>query len=488
VGKTIELILKITKDSLIQLIYLRIVFVSVLESEQNDINNYEWAAAFERAAAHGTVPMAVQRTQEEEDTIPKRVCRRRRSVSVRSPDRACEAKERSRTAPRHNVMTDPLTFPFTPEEPEIPPPPLPPRITVGGEVAREWHLPSSSKRRVFSQITRDAHDNFAPTPQSRGQELILQRVRGNLESRTVYPKGANTQELLARAEERARGARGDSRNENLSSVWKGYVAWNLEMIHPDDVVDHALRIMMYLEAKMAIPAKREQPIPGRILYEEGHIGVSTAFKYTKDLKQLVYQTGGSLDAIILADYQESLKKSGALLAQHQAIPAERGDIEAAVALVEEREAVGLMMAWLTSSRVGEMPPLTRDCFEEKGDGLWVVTFPYHKGDPYRLGTALPVYFGVWRARLEKWLHSLRPGEQFTSLITARAAAILNRVREGLSAHSVKRGALVTMLRAGVPLSIIQIMAKHKDLETLLTYLPRGEVVLAMGVSEASRVL
>ena len=487
-AKTIELILKTTKEALIHLIYFRISFVSVMESEY-DINNYEWVAAFERAAAHGAYPMVPSTQETEEENIPRRVHRRHRSVSVRSPDRVCEAKERARTTPRHNVVSDPLTFPFTPEDPEeIPAPPPPPRITVGGEVFREWHRPSSSKRPVVSRITREAHDAFAPIPQSRGQELILQRARGNLESRTVFPKGANIQELLAKAEERARGARGESRDENLSSVWKGYVAWNLEMIHPEDVIDHALRIMMYLEAKMSIPPKKEQPIPGKILYEEGHIVVSTAFKYSKDLKQLVFQTGGSLDTIILADYQESLKKSGALLPQHQAIPAERKDVEAALSLMAEREVVGLMLAWLTSSRIGEMPHLTRDSFVDKGDGLWVVTFPYHKGDPFRLGTAIPVHLGSWRVRLEKWIHSLRPGEQFTSLTTARAAAILDRVRTGLTAHSIKRGALVTMLRAGVPLSMIQIMAKHKDLETLLMYLPRDEVVLSMGVSEASRVL
>ena len=66
--------------------------------------------------------------------------------------------------------------------------------------------------------------------------------------------------------------------------------------------------------------------------------------------------------------------------------------------------------------------------------------------------------------------------------------MLDRATPGLTAHSVKRGALVRMLLRGVPLAIIQMMAKHKDLETLLQYLPRGDVALAMGIDEGSRAL
>ena len=86
------------------------------------------------------------------------------------------------------------------------------------------------------------------------------------------------------------------------------------------------------------------------------------------------------------------------------------------------------------------------------------------------------------------LAALGPRAQVSSLTTERAAAILARVNPTLSAHSVKRGALTTLLRANVPLSIIQTIAKHRDLEMTFLYLPRVEVALHLGLHEASRVL
>ena len=120
--------------------------------------------------------------------------------------------------------------------------------------------------------------------------------------------------------------------------------------------------------------------------------------------------------------------------------------------------------------------------------IWIVTFPYHKGDPFRLGTAIPVDFGSWEPRILEHYERLLPGERWTTLTTDRLTAVLGRVREGLTSHSVKRGALVTMLRAGVPLPMIQAIAKHKDLETLMIYLPRAEVALALRMWEATTPL
>ena len=51
---------------------------------------------------------------------------------------------------------------------------------------------------------------------------------------------------------------------------------------------------------------------------------------------------------------------------------------------------------------------------------------------------------------------------------------------GLLSHNV--------LRAGVPLNLIQVVAKHKYLETLLIYLPRSEVSLALGLPSATQCL
>lgn len=56
------------------------------------------------------------------------------------------------------------------------------------------------------------------------------------------------------------------------------------------------------------------------------------------------------------------------------------------------------------------------------------------------------------------------------LLSTRCAKVLKAIDPEMTAHSVKRGALTALLRAGAPLSVIQVIAKHKDLETLLVYL------------------
>lgn len=158
--------------------------------------------------------------------------------------------------------------------------------------------------------------------------------------------------------------------------------------------------------------------------------------------------------------------------------------------------MGLIVGWKTASRTDELDPLTKESFERttiitpEGEQkvVWVVTFPVHKGDPFGLSTVVPVVFGEWEPEIHRWWQALPPGGKWTDLTTDRVTAILSRVRPGLSSHSVKRGALLLMLRAGVPLSVIQMIAKHKDIETLLVYLPRDEVALALGLWEASLCL
>ena len=223
--------------------------------------------------------------------------------------------------------------------------------------------------------------------------------------------------------------------------------------------------------------------------------MQTGNKYVRRVRQVMDMVNTCYVATTLEEYQRALNRQGGKAPEHQALPAEREDVDGAMEYLAPNEQVGLMTEWKTASRTGEMAFLTRDCFVrtivETPQGpkiVWIVTFPYHKGDPFRLGTAIPVDFGTWEPRIMEHWERLLPGERWTTLTTERLSAVLGQVRPGLTSHSVKRGALVTMLRAGVPLALIQAMAKHKDLETLMVYLPRAEVALALRMWEATTPL
>ena len=125
------------------------------------------------------------------------------------------------------------------------------------------------------------------------------------------------------------------------------------------------------------------------------------------------------------------------------------------------------------------------------DGLLEVNFPYHKGDPFKLGTTQLVSFAndpMWGDRVRRYLLTKEPSAYLTTLTTDTTVEALKRVNGLLTAHSVKRGALLRGLQSGVSLEQLRILAKHKDLQMLLSYLPKADVAKALGMHEVTALL
>lgn len=301
--------------------------------------------------------------------------------------------------------------------------------------------------------------------------LFGKRVEGTRRSRANIPQLVpNT---MVGVEGRLLGARAPSTWAGLQSVWKQFVIFSQANFLADDGgLEHEWKIMLFLQAKL----------------EAGLISVATAWQYSKQLRQISRQLRIVFDEDTVKEFQAALKREGALRPESQALPAELGDIVRALEYLSEGEAVGLILAWVTCSRIGEIQHILKGHIEHLREDLWSVTFPYSKGDPFRLGTTIIAHLGRWNNRVAKHVATLVPGQQVSKLETGRVAAVLGRVHEGLTAHSVKRGALTTLLRQGTPMAILQHLAKHKDLDTLLRYLPRVEVALELGMHEATKGL
>lgn len=330
-----------------------------------------------------------------------------------------------------------------------------------------------TRRRPVTIITAQVGQEFGRGAVSFGANVFRTRVEGTMVTRGRIPGRIPGLEELV--ETRLLGARSESTWSGLSQVWKQFLAFaQLNFPEEGDRPSHEVMIMMFIEGKLSLPEKPIFP--------------PTANQYVKRLAQSSDRLCIPYERETLADYRRALKRDGALLPANQATPAVKAQVEMACRLASPDEALGMIAAWKSSSRVGEIKWLTRESFLWVEADKWVVTFPYSKGDPFKLGTALVVHFGEWHERLTEHLHRMGPGAPFSALTTDRAEALLKRVDPTLSAHSIKRGALLTMLRAGVPLHLIQIMAKHKDMETLLVYLPRAEVALALGMDECSQCL
>lgn len=303
----------------------------------------------------------------------------------------------------------------------------------------------------------------------------------NVASRRLVGTGLTTQRpptdirvshLEASAEERLGEARASTTWASYSSTFKMFLDF-ISAIEPEDHPDWATLIIWFVEWKI----------------ERGDCKqMSTAKQYTKVLVPNLRLLGHPVNQEAIQEYRSALDRQGARVPANQAEPATREDIDRALTKCTESEAIGLILAWLTASRIGEIPYLIRESLENPTLDQWIVEFPYHKGDPFRLGTAQVIRAGKYHTRLRQYWDRLRPNQAMSSLTTDRAAALLASINPKLSAHSVKRGALVTLLRAGVPMPILQHLAKHKDIETLFIYLPRREVALALGYDAATAAL
>lgn len=358
-----------------------------------------------------------------------------------------------------------------PEEAQRPrPAPQGPR-TFG---TQPHHRPSESRLRVTGQVTDELIRELGLDGGTAFQHLMLDRALGNREIRGRL-LAVEVEDMRARSETRLLGRRSKSRWDNLSSTFKGFVIWAAAELRGADFegVNVAWKIVWWVEAKL----------------HAKHIEYPSARKYVKNLVQTCQESGLAVEEEVTAAYKESLARDGALKAGRQAPPATKEDVRQTGAYLTPNEYLGMRLGRKTASRIGELKHLLKQHFENLEGRIWAITFPYHKGDPYRLGTCITVELdeSLHKDLVErlKWVPD---GVSVTDLTTRRAAAVLGSVRPGLTAHSIKRGALVDMLRAGVPLQLIQIIAKHKDMETLMVYLPRAEVAMAMGLHKATECL
>lgn len=354
-------------------------------------------------------------------------------------------------------------------------------------VRPRWAEPSDSTRRPTAIIMPADSEAITGTKAATPfQQMLQRRYEGNRETRARIPSML-PDILEEHVLERMQGARSEGRWKDLSSAWKQFVAWvRIKLVGEDDKMDIAWQIVNFVEAKLQMPPIPDPKNPGQT---KPAFLPSSALNMVKNLSQVAASLGNGPDPVTIMEYKEALKRDGALKPLHQAPPADLSHVEAALRKLSPEEGDGLIMAWLTCSRIGEMEHVLGEHFSKGPNGELIVTFPYHKGDPYRLGTCIPVMVPeIWAQRIWYRVQKLEPTQKFTPLTTERVRAVLSSISPNLSAHSIKRGALVTLLRAGFPLPLIQAMAKHRDLEILYHYLPRDEVALSLGMQDASAAL
>lgn len=442
-----------------------------------------------------------ERTPEEEHVLASDTTVKPRSSLVKRLGLVDPLQNAPETGRRHRTRSAsrPLPVIVSPPRPASQPPsvrrehPTGELIDHGEELEFIPNIPPTTSR--FSRVMRPSRSNLPVTGLVREEILsalgpreetalssLMARIHlGNRETRARLPPCSSLEEITTAVEDRIIQRRSEGREADLTSVTKQFLVWMHSLPEEAHSLDLSYRIVGFVEAKLQ-NAKPDRPFT-----------LGSARKYVMNLGQVLRECGFLLDQEVIKATISAYARGGALKPEHQAKPATREDVWLACTKATETESLGLRLAWKLSSRAGEMAFLMRESFILTQDRLYEVTFPYHKGDPFRLGTVMILDLTSEKDTqlyrdLNLRLSRVNATTPVTDLTTVRATALLKSIDNQYSAHSIKRGALVTMLRAGVPIPVIQAMAKHKDLETLLVYLPRGEVAMAMGLGQGSAAL
>lgn len=232
---------------------------------------------------------------------------------------------------------------------------------------------------------------------------------------------------------------------------------------------------------------------GEYQIEHENVSPNAVLQYCKNISAGIQKTGGKLNGMEL--YMQGLRKSGAMAPEQQAVPIAKDELYHLLRVLDEggrsHEQVHILIMWFTASRFDDVQKLVTEKLErekalEDGRIQWNVRFDVHKGNPFYLGGSSKMILQPdLSAVLERHLTRRSPQEPVTATNYNQVNMAIQEYYPNLSCHSIKRGALMEMLRAGVPLETLQVIAKHRQLQTLLVYLDSARVADAIGIPLAA---
>jgi Phage integrase family len=240
-----------------------------------------------------------------------------------------------------------------------------------------------------------------------------------------------------------------------------------------------LRIMLWLEYEMSA----------------NNLKVSAAHQYIKDLSALSTRLGTPLEG--LTDYKRALQRAGALRPDHQAPPMSKEQVnellQDLIAQHNEHQFVHVLLMWYTASRFDDIHKLSpkRVVYERQIDDRhqWNVDFALSKSSQFYLGGSSKMMLSrPHHDRLQVFLRRRTLCDQLTATSYDELNQAIHRNFPGLTCHSIKRGALMHLLQKGVSLDLLQTIAKHRSLNTLLIYLDSAQVAESLGMADAARLL
>ena len=195
---------------------------------------------------------------------------------------------------------------------------------------------------------------------------------------------------------------------------------------------------------------------------------------------------------IVADYRRALKRGGALRPLKQAEPATAHNIREALAK-EPRPLVKLLLGimWGGAARASDALRLyVKDVTAEKRSEPIYVRWTQSKADPFHMGhiTGISLPKDLHRILRHRLRRARRAGETrlFPADVTYRTVVkAVKRARRGLTAHSLRRGALTQLARKNVPLEEVRLLSRHATVDGVMRYVSAAENAHARETAQVS---
>eukprot|EP00760_Papus_ankaliazontas_P009569 PhM_4_TR14103/c3_g1_i2/m.95358 len=221
----------------------------------------------------------------------------------------------------------------------------------------------------------------------------------------------------------------------------------------------------------------------------------TKLTYAKGMAAILGLLGVSTLPIRI--FIKGLRAMGASIPIHQATPITRSQVTTIMSVLPQRPAAAVWLAWATSSRWTEAAAVSRSMLIECCPNRVIINWG-QRTKSTRLNPFTPSQYvvmeGAVAARVYRVMKSLSMREPLTTWSSDRLNRVMKRVLgNGYSTHSIKRGAVTTLLRAvaagRIPIEMVSRLAKHASLQSTLRYAEgNSATALALGTQRVTALL
>jgi hypothetical protein len=240
------------------------------------------------------------------------------------------------------------------------------------------------------------------------------------------------------------------------------------------------------ERVQTLPAYRSLPLDERMVYwvewkiMEGHLTNESPKIYAKKLAQVYARITGRR-SFLIREYIQSLARRG-YVGGTGATPASTRDIADALRTAADHGLrMQLLAMFLLAARTDDVQRLkTTDIRGEECEGETHLVVTWTSGTKTGMTPLVDIVTlpAMYSDEMKTYLASLGPNGRPFPLGHAAITAALRRVNPALSSHSIKKGALVTLVAEGHSFEQVAFKAKHASLKLLRVYI--GERLWAVG--------